>query len=132
MNGEELVAKFTEIQEYYRDAVAYQADGNSEAAVSRLIDADETIAPLIAAAKSERLSFFGSFLPLAGKTVGERIALLRERFDFSPYQLLRVMDRPACHDGWLSKVEIGTRRPTVFDLKKIARHFRISMDELVP
>lgn len=132
MTKTELVTMLRDIREHYHDALSFQIDGKPEAAASKLIDADETLLPLIAAAEKGRLTFKGSTIAIEGQTVGERVRFLREMGKISQHDLLKAMNRPKSHQAWLSRIEDGTRNLSVDDLKRVAFFFDVSIDELVP
>jgi ribosome-binding protein aMBF1 (putative translation factor) len=132
MKKAELLTVLQDIREHYHEALAFQIDGKSEAASSKLIDADETLLPLVEAAKDGRLEFKGSATPIEGKTVGERIRFLRDRDGVSQHDILKVLSRPRSHQSWLSRVEDGEKHLSVADLKTLARFFDVHLDQLVP
>ena len=69
---------------------------------------------------------------IEGQTIGERIRSVRNLHGVSMHDLLKVVGRPKTDQSWLSRIESGEREISVKDLKAIAVHFKVSIDELVP
>lgn len=132
MKKTELLTALRDIREYYREAVAFQIEGKSAAASARLIDADETLLPLIEAVENGRLSFKGSAEPIPGNAVGERLRFVREKNGITHWDVMRILSRPRSNQSWYSRVESGEKAISVADLKTLARFYGVTLDELVP
>lgn len=132
MNKPELLQMLRDVREHYHEALSYQVEGKTDAAQSKLIDADETLLPLIGAAEKGRLTCAGSTESIPGQTIGERLRFVREKNATTHHDVLRVLDRPKSHQSWYSRVESGEKSIPVVDLKRLAVFYGVSIDQLVP
>lgn len=69
---------------------------------------------------------------IEGSTIGERIRNLRESRGATQFDLLKIVDRKRTSQSWIARVESGEKNIWACDLKKIAVHFGVSVDELIP
>ena len=69
---------------------------------------------------------------IEGRTIGERIRNARNRCGISMHVLLKLLDRPKTDQSWLSRIESGEREIRAKDLKAIATHVLVSVDDLIP
>lgn len=70
---------------------------------------------------------------IEGNTIGERIRNLRQSRNVSQHDIcIKVLGRLRSSQSWFARIEMGEGRISAEDLKRIATHLLVSVDDLIP
>ena len=72
-------------------------------------------------------------MSIEGQTIGERIRAIRTLHGVTQCGILKIIGRPKqSSQSWIARIESGEAHISARELKMIAVHFKVSVDDLIP